>query len=84
MKKKADYLKVSGVDVVNALYHAIIACTIPFAGFLSAGRMPTKSEAYVIAGATLSAFIGAMFKRGFTNSQGDLFTKEPAKENVGI
>jgi hypothetical protein len=77
MKKKADYLKVSGVDFVNALYHAIIASAIPFAGFLSAGRMPTQSEWYIIGGASLSAFIGALFKRGLTNSQGDLFTEEP-------
>jgi hypothetical protein len=79
MKKKADYLNVSGVDFLNALYHALIACTIPFAGYLSAGRLPTQTEWYIILGASLSAFIGALFKRGVTNSQGDLFTKEPEK-----
>ncbi|MDD4991863.1 MAG: hypothetical protein PHR83_06480 [Paludibacter sp.] len=77
MKKKSDFMTIGGTDLLNALYHAIIASAIPFAGFLSAGRMPTQSEWYIIMGATLSAFIGALFKRGATNSQGELFTKEP-------
>lgn len=79
MKKNAEYLKVNGADFLNALYHAIIACALPLAGFLSAGRLPVISEWYVMAGAALSAFIGALFKRGFTNSEGNLFKAEPAK-----
>ena len=81
MKKTSEYLSVNGADLLNALYHAIIACAIPFIGFLSAGRMPTQSEWYVILGATLSAFIGALFKRGVTNTEGNLFTKEPVAVN---
>jgi|GEM_PF-2239980 len=79
MSKNSDYLTVRAGDFLNALYHAVIACSIPFIGFLSAGRMPSQPEWYVILGATLSAFLGALFKRGFTNSQGELFEKEPVK-----
>lgn len=78
MKKKSEFGKISGVDLLNALYHAIIAALFPFLAYLNKGMLPeTRQEWIVMIGVFLTAFFGSLFKQGVTNSNGQLFKKEP-------
>ena len=77
MKKKSEFGKISGVDLLNALYHALVAVIFPFLAYLNKGVLPeTRQEWIIMIGVFLSAFFGSLFKRGVTNSDGELFTKE--------
>lgn len=77
MKKKSEFGKISGVDVLNALYHALVAVIFPFLAYLNKGILPeTRQEWIIMIGVFLSAFFGSLFKRGMTNSSGELFKKE--------
>ncbi|MFZ4549850.1 MAG: hypothetical protein ACOYN4_20545 [Bacteroidales bacterium] len=77
MKKKSEFGKISGVDVLNALYHALVAVIFPFLAYLNKGILPeTRQEWIIMIGVFLTAFFGSLFKRGMTNSSGELFKKE--------
>lgn len=77
IKKKSEFGKISGVDLLNALYHAIIAALFPFLAYLNKGMLPeTRQEWIVMIGVFLTAFFGSLFKQGVTNSAGQLFKKE--------
>ena len=77
MKKKSEFGKISGVDVLNALYHALVAVIFPFMAYLNKGILPeTRQEWIIMIGVFLSAFFGSLFKRGATNSKGELFKGE--------
>jgi uncharacterized BrkB/YihY/UPF0761 family membrane protein len=83
MKKKSEFGKISGVDLLNALYHAIIAALFPFLAYLNKGVLPeTRQEWIVMIGVFLTAFFGSLFKQGVTNSNGQLFKKEPARADL--
>lgn len=75
-KKRSEFGKISGVDLLNALYHGIGAVIVPLVGFLGMGRLPETSELYIL----LSVFIGAIsadiFKRGASNSNGEFMKKD--------
>jgi uncharacterized BrkB/YihY/UPF0761 family membrane protein len=77
MKKKSEFGKISGVDLLNALYHAVVAVIFPFLAYLNKGTLPeTRQEWIVMIGVFLTAFFGSLFKQGVTNSNGVLFKKE--------
>ena len=77
MKKKSEFGKISGIDLLNALYHAFVAGVFPFLAYLNKGVLPeSRQEWIVMIGVFLSAFFGSLFKRGVTNSDGVLFKKE--------
>lgn len=76
MKKKSEFGKIKGVDLLNALYHAVGAVAIPFFGFLGAGRMPNGSEWYILASVFGSAIFADIFKRSVTNSNGQVLKNE--------
>jgi len=77
MKKKSEFGKISGVDLLNALYHATVAVVFPFLAYLNKGELPeTRQEWIIMIGVFLSAFFGSLFKRGLSNSNGELFKKE--------
>ena len=78
MKKKSEFGKISGVDLLNALYHALVASVFPFLAYLNKGVLPeTRQEWIIMIGVFLTAFFGDLFKRGVTNSNGVLFKQEP-------
>ena len=80
MKKKSEFGKISGVDLLNALYHAIAASLFPFLAYLNRGALPETREQYIILiGVFLTAFFGDIFKSGVTNSYGFLFKREGGK-----
>lgn len=77
MKKKSEFGKISSVDALNALYHAVIAVVFPFLSYLNRGQLPqTNQEWIMLIGVFLTAFFGSLFKQGVTNSNGVLFKKE--------
>ena len=77
MKPRSEFGKISGVDLLNALYHATIAVLVPFLAYLSKGELPkTQQEWIILVGVLLSAFFGDVFKRTFTNSKGEVLKKE--------
>ena len=76
--KKSEFGKISGVDLLNALYHALVASVFPFLAYLNKGVLPETSQEWIImTGVFLTAFFGDLFKRGVTNSSGVLFKQEP-------
>ena len=75
-KQKSEFGKIKAVDLLNALYHAVGAVLVPFVGFLGAGKLPTHSELYILASVFIGAFAADIFKRGATNSNGEVFKKE--------
>lgn len=76
IKKRSEFGKISGVDLLNALYHGIGAITVPLAGFLGAGRLPEKSELFILLSVFISAISADIFKRGVSNSNGEFMKKE--------
>jgi len=75
--KRSEFGKISGVDLLNALYHAIIAALFPFLAYLNKGTLPeTRQEWIVMIGVFLTAFFGDVFKRTFTNSSGQVLKRE--------
>ncbi len=59
MKKKSEFGKISGVDLLNALYHALVAVIFPFLAYLNKGVLPeTRQEWIIMIGVFLSAFFG--------------------------
>lgn len=77
MKKRSEFGKISGVDLLNALYHALIASLVPFLAYLNKGELPeTRQEWIVMIGVFLTAFFGDVFKRTFTNSSGEVLKRE--------
>lgn len=76
-KQKSEFGKINGTDLLNALYHALIAAIIPFMAYLNKGSLPeTREQWLVMIGVFFSAFFGDVFKRTFTNSNGDVLKKE--------
>ena len=74
---KSEFGKISGTDLLNALYHAIVAVIFPFLAYLNKGELPTTRQEWIImAGVFFTAFFGSLFKCGVTNSKGQLFRKE--------
>ncbi len=76
MKKKSEFGKIKGVDLANALYHGLAAVSVPFVGFLGMGRIPTKSECFILLSVFAGAIFADIFKRGATNSNGELLKGE--------
>jgi high-affinity Fe2+/Pb2+ permease len=77
MKTNSEFGKISGVDLLNALYHALVASVFPFLAYLNKGIIPeTRQEWIIMIGVFLSAFFGTLLKQGVTNSNGELFKKE--------
>ena len=77
MKKKSEFGKISGVDLLNALYHALVTAIFPFLAYLNKGELPkTNQEWIMLGGVFLTAFFGSLFKQGVTNSDGVLFKRE--------
>ncbi|MEI7628946.1 MAG: hypothetical protein WCJ80_11940 [Bacteroidota bacterium] len=75
--KKSEFGKINVVDILNALYHALVAVIFPFLAYLNKGELPeTRQEWMVMIGVFLTAFFGSLFKQGVTNSNGYLFRKE--------
>lgn len=75
-KKRSEFGKLSGVDLLNALYHGIGAVLVPFAGFLGTGRLPEESELFILLSVFVSAISADIFKRGVSNSNGEFMKKE--------
>ena len=75
-KKRSEFGKISVVDLLNALYHGVGAVLVPFAGFLGAGRLPEKSELFILLSVFISAITADIFKRGVSNSNGEFMKKE--------
>ena len=73
--KKSEFGKIGKTDLLNALYHALGAAVFPAIGYLSAGRLPTIAEGYILTSVFLSAFCADVFKRALTNDQGEAFKK---------
>jgi len=77
MRKKSEFGKISGIDLLNALYHAFVASLFPFLANLNKGLLPeTRLEWIIIIGVFLTAFFGDLFKSGITNSNGTIFKQE--------
>jgi len=78
MKKKSEFGKISLVDLLNALYHALVASVFPFLAYLNNGQLPeTRQEWIIMIGVFFTAFFGDLFKSGITNSNGTIFKQEP-------
>jgi hypothetical protein len=75
-KKTSEFGKITGVDLLNALYHGLAAVSVPFVGFLGMGKMPTHSELFILLSVFCGAVFADVFKRGATNSAGEVFKKE--------
>ncbi|MFZ4455484.1 MAG: hypothetical protein ACOYOT_04615 [Bacteroidales bacterium] len=77
MNKKSEFGKISAIDLLNALYHATAASVFPFLAYLNKGELPTTRQEWImLVGVFLTAFFGSVFKRGVTNSNGQLFKRE--------
>ena len=76
MKKKSEFSKINGVDLLNALYHALAAVTFPLVGYLALGRLPNESECFILASVFVGAIAADIFKRSVTNSDGNAYKKE--------
>jgi 4-hydroxybenzoate polyprenyltransferase len=76
MKKRSEFGKIKGVDLLNALYHGLAAVSIPFVGYLSQGKMPDLKDGYLLLSVFLGAVFADIFKRTATNSNGEAFKKE--------
>ena len=76
MKKKSKFGTIKGVDLLNALYHAFGAVLIPIGALFTAGQLPDKDNWFIFLGVFVSAFFTDIFKRGVTNSEGQVFTRE--------
>ena len=77
MKKKSEFGKINGVDLLNALYHALVASLFPFLSNLNKGILPENQHEWTIMiGVFLTAFFGDLFKSGLTNSDGTIFKQE--------
>jgi len=76
-KQKSEFGKISITDLLNALYHGLIAAIFPFLAYLNKGCLPeTREQWTMLVGVFLSAFFGDAFKRTVTNSSGNVLKKE--------
>ena len=74
--KRSKFGKISGVDLLNALYHGVAAVSVPLVGIIGAGHFPTQSEWMFLLSVALGAIFGDIFKRTATNSDGQPLRKE--------
>ena len=74
--KRSKFGKISGIDLLNALYHGLAAISVPLVGIIGAGHFPTNSEWMLLLSVALGAIFGDIFKRTATNSSGDVLKKE--------
>lgn len=75
-KKKSEFGKIGGVDLLNALYYFIGVLLLNGTTLLSIGFMPTSKEIMPLVGSALSAGFLSIFKNIVRNSDGEYFKKE--------
>lgn len=76
MKKRSEFGKIKGVDLLNAMYHGLAAVSVPFVGYLAQGKAPDSEALYLLLSVFLGAFFADIFKRTATNSAGAVLKKE--------
>jgi hypothetical protein len=75
--KRSAYGRINGADILNALYHAVLASLGAITVFLSKGKLPeAKEDWYVVLGVFIAAIIGDISKRTATNSKGETLRRE--------
>lgn len=75
MKKRSEFGKINGTDLLNALYHGVGASIIPIIATLNSGKAITETDYRIALGAFLGAIVFDIFKRSLTNSDGELTKK---------
>ena len=76
MKKKSEFGKISGTDLLNALYYFVGVLLLNGSTLLSIGVVPTLEQILQTIGAALSAALLSVFKNFVRNSNGKYFKKE--------
>jgi hypothetical protein len=75
--KRSTYGRINGADILNALYHAVLAASGAITVFLSKGKFPeAKGDWYVVLGVFIAAIIGDLSKRTATNSNGEVWRRD--------
>lgn len=76
MKKKSEFGKINGIDLLNALYYFLGVFFLNGAALLSIGVLPTFEQYLQLFGSALSAGFLSIFKNIVKNSDGKYFKKE--------
>lgn len=76
MKKKSEFGKIKGIDLLNSCYHGIVATVFIATNVFFGEATPTTQDYKMLAGTFLTAFFMSLFKTTATNSNGEVFKKE--------
>lgn len=76
MKKKSEFGKISGTDLLNALYYLIGVFSLNVSALFATGITPSRQQYIQIIGAAASAGLLSVFKNIVRNSDGKYFKKE--------
>ena len=76
MKKKSEFGKISGTDLLNALYYFLGVLLLNGSALISIGVLPTLEQLLQLIGAAFSAGLLSVFKNLVKNSDGKYFKKE--------
>lgn len=76
MKKKSEFGKINGIDLLNALYYFAGSFLLSASALFGAGVIPTKQQLFTLLGASFSAGLLNIFKNFVKNENGTFGKKE--------
>lgn len=76
MKKKSEFGKIKLLDLLNSLYHGVVATIFLAINVFFGASSPTTQDYKMLIGTFLTAFFMSIFKTTTTNSDGQVFKKE--------
>ena len=76
MKKKSEFGKINGTDLLNALYYFAGSFLLSASALFGAGVIPTQQQIFTLLGASFSAGLLNIFKNFIKDENGNFGKKE--------
>ena len=75
MKKKSEFGKINGTDLLNALYYFAGSFLLSASALFGAGVLPTQQQLFTLLGASFSAGLLNIFKNFIKDENGNFGIK---------
>ena len=75
MKKKSEFGKINGTDLLNALYYFAGSFLLSASALFGAGVLPTQQQLFTLLGASFSAGLWHIFKNFIKDENGNFVKK---------